>query len=82
MTPTVESNIITAYTAIHKLGVVHGDVRPENVLILKDESVRIIDFENGLVVAENGLKEMETEKEEVNIMLRELKYKFSCNGHS
>ena len=57
-------------------------MRPENVLILKDESVRIIDFENGLVVAENGLKEMETEKEEVNIMLRELKYKFSCNGHS
>ena len=37
---------MTAFSAIHALGVVHRDVRPENILVAKDgNSTWIIDFE-------------------------------------
>ena len=36
--------ICTAYADLHALGVVHGDVHPRNVLVLRDGSVRLIDF--------------------------------------
>ena len=37
LTARVESNIIAVYAAIHKLGVVHSDIRLEKVLVLKDD---------------------------------------------
>jgi len=43
----VESKILDVYDNIHRLGVVHNDVRRENILILKPEdSVWVIDFEH------------------------------------
>lgn len=78
-TARVKSNIIAAYAAIHKLGVVHGDIRAENVLVLKDESVRIIDFENGSTNAD--IDQIEAEKEEVDRMLERFISNLSCNGH-
>ena len=79
-TPRVKSNIIVAYAAIHKLGVVHGDIRAENVLVLKDESVRIMDFENRSTNAK--IDQIEVEKEEVDKMLGRFKSNVSCNGHA
>ena len=46
MTSKTEDEILNAFKAIHALGVVHGDVRAENILITKDRNaVWIIDFE-------------------------------------
>ena len=45
LTEKVGRNIVDAFRKIHKLGAVHGDVRKENILVRKDESVCIIDFE-------------------------------------
>ena len=36
-----------AYTAIHELGVCHGDIKGDNIIIDKNQSVWIIDFEFG-----------------------------------
>lgn len=39
-------NITHAFHSIHELGVMHGDVRRENILVREDDSVIIIDFES------------------------------------
>ena len=41
----VRKNVIAAFQSIHKLGVVQGDVRRENVLVGDDNAVMIVDFE-------------------------------------
>jgi len=41
----VIKNITAAFNAIHELGVVHGDVRRQNIMVKADGSVVIIDFE-------------------------------------
>ena len=43
---TVVKNITAAFNAIHELGVIHGDVRRQNIMVKADQSVVIIDFEN------------------------------------
>ena len=40
-------NITAVFNAIHELGVIHGDVRWQNIMVKADESVVIIDFEVG-----------------------------------
>ena len=42
---TIADNVYKAYHKIHELGVLHGDVRKENILVRKDESIVIVDFE-------------------------------------
>jgi eukaryotic-like serine/threonine-protein kinase len=37
-------SLLDAYAAVHKRGVLHGDVHPRNTLVLHDGSVRLIDF--------------------------------------
>lgn len=37
-------NLIQAYAKIHQQNIVHGDVHPGNVLVLRNDEVRIIDF--------------------------------------
>jgi tRNA A-37 threonylcarbamoyl transferase component Bud32 len=71
MTDKVRINVYEAIDAIHGLGVIHGDIRMENVLVLEDESVRFIDFENSAF----GLnKEMfRGERAEVDVMFDTLK---------
>ena len=36
--------VCTAYAELHTTGVLHGDVHPRNVLVLRDGGVRLIDF--------------------------------------
>ena len=45
LTPKTEEKILRAFDEIHYLGVLHGDVRPENILVGRDGGVWIIDFE-------------------------------------
>lgn len=37
--------LCSALEAIHKLGIVHRDVKPSNILICGDENIKLIDFE-------------------------------------
>jgi tRNA A-37 threonylcarbamoyl transferase component Bud32 len=45
LTIDVERKVGEALTAIHKLGVIHGDIRLANILVGKDGTVWFIDFE-------------------------------------
>ena len=40
-----------AFAEIHKLEIIHGDVRAANILVAEDESVWILDFESAQVVS-------------------------------
>jgi DNA-binding helix-hairpin-helix protein with protein kinase domain len=55
LTSKVRENVLAAYAAFHGLGMMHGDVRKENILVLEDESVRLIDFENSSVASEDAI---------------------------
>lgn len=48
----MEDKIRKAYGELHQLGVLHGDVRPSNILVSSSESVYIIDFENASMASE------------------------------
>ena len=51
LTPEREKQILEAFDAIHALGVLHCDTRPENILVGKDgKGVWVIDFEFSLIV--------------------------------
>lgn len=50
MTKEIEKKILEAFDSIHQLGVVHNDIRTENILVAQPEgSVWIIDFENAVI---------------------------------
>ena len=67
----IGQNIIEAFTQIHERGVLHGDIRSENILVGKDGSVCIVDFEMATMDAEK--EELETEMSEVKGLLVSLK---------
>ena len=75
-------SILDAYEALHDLGIIHGDVRKQNILVLKDESVRIIDFETGRVVEDEKelIDVIEVEEDEVEVLIDTLKP--CCGGHT
>jgi len=74
----VEANVLAAFAALHKLNVIHGDVRRENVLVLEDHSVRLINFENGSIAAEED--KIRWEDEEIQHMLSELKGRWGASS--
>jgi ankyrin repeat protein len=71
--PTVLVKILVAYAAIHELNVAHGDIRKENILVLRDGSVRILDFEMSYIVPENDRELIRAETDEVFVMLQDLR---------
>jgi RIO-like serine/threonine protein kinase len=73
LSSAVENNVLEAFKAIHALNVVHGDVRPANILVGEDgNQVWIIDFEVGQILAD-GDEEMSNEMQVVNDMMDMLK---------
>ena len=36
---------MSAVKLMHEAGYVHGDLRPQNILVVKEDTVRIIDFD-------------------------------------
>ena len=48
------SEIIVAVNSIHKLGYVHRDLKPDNVLIDKNGHIRLADFGSCLKMNEDG----------------------------
>jgi len=80
----VEKEVLTAFEEIHHLNVVHGDVRPANILVAEDgNKVWIIDFEDGEIIAD-GDEERETkvlnEMKAVREMLQYIKTSPSLSG--
>ena len=81
----IERKIFKTYESIHDLGVIHGDIRPENLLVLEDGSVRIIDFDNAAIFSLSDINLIGQEKDEIKTMLESLrKSDSSCtqNGNS
>jgi serine/threonine protein kinase len=80
LTVKTECEILQAFDTIHSQGVVHGDIRCDNILVDDDgKSVWIVDFEFAEILAE-GSDEMDAritqETEDVKQLLRKVK----CTG--
>jgi serine/threonine protein kinase len=76
MNDGVKRKVVAAYKMLHEHGVLHGDIRSENVLVLRDGSVRIIDFDNASILPEKDIKLTLREDDEVRVMLNGL----TCSG--
>ena len=60
----------TAFAEIHKLEVIHGDVRAANILVAEDESIWILDFESAQVVSGRQSQEfIDGEASDVKMLL-------------
>jgi serine/threonine protein kinase len=72
----VEKDVVVAFDAIHALNVVHGDIRPENVLVAEENSeVWIVDFEFARIIDDKEDPEFSTETRAVKDMLGNMKIK-------
>ena len=73
VTPRIEKNIMQAFKVLHSHAVYHGDVRAANVLVRKDESVVLIDFERSVLNVDKMM--LLEEEDEVRHMLQFAKSK-------
>ena len=68
----MEKDVLTAFEEIHHLNVLHGDVRPANILVAEDgNKVWIIDFEDGEILAD-GDEEWESKVSDEMKAVREM----------
>ena len=73
-------NITDAFNAIHELGIIHGDVRRQNIMVKADESVILIDFEFSRSERVSA-SDIENEDDIVEDLLIGLQYEDSpCSG--
>lgn len=71
LNPTVHNNVVEAFRSIHALGIIHSDVRKENILVRADNTVVIIDFEFSQCKDVTS-DQIALEEEEVADLLRDL----------
>jgi tRNA A-37 threonylcarbamoyl transferase component Bud32 len=72
LNPTVAENVLTAFGEIHALGVIHSDIRTQNILVKEDHSVVIIDFEFSSF-KEVTMDQIASENEEIEDLLDNLR---------
>ena len=60
----MSNNVKAAFAEIHRLGVIHGDIRKQNIMVKEDKSVVVLDFESS-VHYENLSDEMIRDENEV-----------------
>jgi len=65
----VANKVQQAFAEIHKLDVIHGDVRAANILVAEDESIWILDFEYAQVVFGSRGQVFTDEASEVRMLL-------------
>jgi serine/threonine protein kinase len=68
--PMISKNVVAAYQEIHARGVLHRDVRPQNILVRSDNSVVVVDFELSDLYTDAEV--FEAEMKEVSGMLASL----------
>jgi serine/threonine protein kinase len=77
LTARAERKILKAFAAIHSLGVIHGDIRADNILVSESgDAVWIIDFEFAEIIKQGDdvkMAEIFQETQAVEDMLKELK---------
>jgi RIO-like serine/threonine protein kinase len=76
LTPKAESKILKAFDGIHSLGVLHCDVRADNILVGEEgNDVWIVDFEFAQVigVGEDAKQRLSQELNEVKRVLTEIR---------
>ena len=66
---TISQNVLTAFREIHTRGIHHGDVRPENILVRRDNSVVIVDFEASEMNVDDQ-EVLEAEMDEVKALVQ------------
>jgi len=63
-------------TRIHSLGILHNDIRPENIIVWQTKNnhlgVFFIDFEFAKVEIPNNSTKFETEKQDLKLMFQEM----------
>ncbi len=47
--------ILSAFSYAHKLGIVHRDIKPQNILITTDQNIKILDFGVAKILSGNSL---------------------------
>ena len=74
MKGNVTDKVESAFEELHRLHIVHGDVRAANILIAVDKSVWLIDFEFAQVVSGSSAMEIiEGETIEVKRLLAKIR---------
>jgi serine/threonine protein kinase len=76
LTPKAESKILKAFDGIHALGVLHCDIRADNILVGEEGNhVWIVDFEFAHVigVGEDAKQRLSAELKEVKRLLTEIR---------
>ena len=48
------AELVLAVEAVHRMGYIHRDIKPDNVLIARDGHIRLADFGSCVYVGENG----------------------------
>jgi tRNA A-37 threonylcarbamoyl transferase component Bud32 len=76
LTPDVANKIEKAFQELHKLGVLHGDIRAANIIVAAGGSIYIVDYELARVVSDvsdvSGSTMFESEELEVKQLLHDL----------
>ena len=79
----MEKNILAAFEEIHRLNVVHGDVRPANILVAEEgNKVWIIDFEDGEIIVDGDEERESKVSDEMKAVHEMLQYIKSGPGPS
>ena len=77
MTARAESEILEAFNSIHSLGVIHGDVRADNILVSNHgNGAWIIDFEFAEIISDMDdakHSKLSQEMKDVNTLLEGIK---------
>jgi serine/threonine-protein kinase len=64
---SVVKQVLRGVQAAHREGILHLDMKPDNVLLAKDGSVRIVDFGMSSVVREAGITPSRSGKDSVTV---------------
>lgn len=69
----VSNNVKTAFAEIHRLGVIHGDIRKQNIMVKEDKSVVVLDFESSVYHEDLSDDMIQDENEVIQRVLQEVK---------